>query len=249
MTVKRFLAFGLVALLAGCGGGGGGSSVGSIGGSSGGSSTPAPSNPSAPSASGWQEGVFASRDDFVAQCRAPRVGVDDNGNAFADTTGRTVDENNWLRAWTNELYLWYDEVEDMDPGLFNTPDYFDLLKTTATTASGSVKDSFHFSQNTQEYNDSFIRGISFGYGMSLRAVSTAPPREFIVWDVVADSSAGRAGVRRSQRVVEIDGEDFVNGNNVDVLNAGLFPEFDNEAHTFVLEAFDRSSRISVNLVT
>ena len=137
----------------------------------------------------------------------------------------------------------------MDPGLFNTPDYFDLLKTTATTASGSVKDSFHFSQNTQEYNDSFIRGISFGYGMSLRAVSTAPPREFIVWDVVADSSAGRAGVRRSQRVVEVDGEDFVNGNNVDILNAGLFPEFDNEAHAFVLEAFDRSSRISVNLVT
>ena len=26
-----------------------------------------------------------------------------------------TDENNWLRSWTNELYLWYGEVTDRDP--------------------------------------------------------------------------------------------------------------------------------------
>ena len=27
----------------------------------------------------------------------------------------TLAENNWLRSWTNDLYLWYNEVTDVDP--------------------------------------------------------------------------------------------------------------------------------------
>src|SRR5437868_5542723 len=70
------------------------------------------------SAAGWTPGVFAPADSFARQCT-------------------TLSENNWLRSWTNDLYLWYDEVLDRDPAQSTTLAYFDLLKTTATTASGN----------------------------------------------------------------------------------------------------------------
>src|ERR1051325_7991706 len=71
-------------------------------------------SPAAPlSATAWTPGVFTPAANFAGQCT-------------------TLSENNWLRSWTNDLYLWYDEVVDRDPALFTTPAYFDLLKTTAT---------------------------------------------------------------------------------------------------------------------
>ncbi len=38
--------------------------------------------------------------------------------ARAILTGTTTDENNWLRSWTNDLYLWYNEVPDLNPALY-----------------------------------------------------------------------------------------------------------------------------------
>ena len=68
--------------------------------------------------------------------------------ALAARRVAVVGENNWLRSWTNDLYLWFDEVVDRNPALFTTPAYFDLLKTTATTPSGNPKDKFHFTYDT-----------------------------------------------------------------------------------------------------
>ena len=51
---------------------------------------------------------------FAAQCAAPRPGT-------SDVQGSVLAENNWLRAWSHELYLWYDEIEDRDPGRYTTP--------------------------------------------------------------------------------------------------------------------------------
>ena len=71
----------------------------------------------------------------------PRSGTNPGtGGPYTDIQGTTLDENNWLRSWSNNLYLWYNEIVDRDPGLHTTPDYFDLLKTTATTPSGAPKD-------------------------------------------------------------------------------------------------------------
>ena len=62
--------------------------------------------------------------------------------------GSFEDEGYWLRSWSNETYLWYDEIIDVDPALYATSkagvgDYFALLKTTANTPSGNPKDRFH----------------------------------------------------------------------------------------------------------
>ena len=94
------MAAALAALWA-CGGGGGGGGGSSTRGSTG---------------TAWVAGVFLPAANFAAQCAAPRSGIDPaTGLRFPDVPGSTLTENNWLRSWTNDLYLWYDEVVDRDP--------------------------------------------------------------------------------------------------------------------------------------
>ena len=86
----------------------------------------------------WRQGVFFPSDDFRQVCADP-------GEAYDKTTavqGTYVHENNWLRSFTNETYLWYDEVTDTDPACCSTPEYFELMKTSEKTASGNPKDRF-----------------------------------------------------------------------------------------------------------
>src|SRR5262245_6194015 len=78
-----------------------------------------------------------SYSDFAAKCQTPRTGTDPrSGRPFPDTQGTLDDEKTWLRGWIDDLYLWYREVPDVDPAAFTTAvDYFDQLKTRATTPS------------------------------------------------------------------------------------------------------------------
>src|SRR6266850_3859970 len=116
------------------------SACGGGGGGGGGGAGPA-------SGSAWTPGVFMPSGNFAVQC------------------GTTLTENNWLRSWTNELYLWYDEVVDRDPVLSTTPAYFNLLKTTATTPSGNPKDKFHFTYDTAAWLGLSQSGVQASYGV------------------------------------------------------------------------------------
>lgn len=145
----------------------------------------------------WQPGVFFSSDDFYQVCADPSKAYDQE----TAVQGTYVDENNWLRSFTYETYLWYDEVEDRDPACCTTPEYFELMKTFETTSSGTPKDQFHYSVNTKEWKES-QRGITFGYGLKL--AMTRDGRAFIIY-VEPNSPADNAGLRRGMRVLEIDG--------------------------------------------
>src|SRR6516164_2246250 len=138
--------------LTGCGGGGGNSATSGSSGSSN-PSIGVGSNGGGTSigGTGWTAGVFQPSSRYAAQCASPRVGSDPvTGQPYPDLQGTTVDENNWLRSWTNELYLWYREVPDLNPAGYSTTEaYFDLLKTSATTSTGHPKDKFHFTLPTQ----------------------------------------------------------------------------------------------------
>ncbi|HET9475680.1 MAG TPA: hypothetical protein VFO82_17395, partial [Steroidobacteraceae bacterium] len=101
-TRFRVWLFPLFGVLASCGGGGGGGS-----------------GPPVTGGNGWQRDVFQPRTNFDAMCVNPRPGT-------SDRSGTRTDENNWLRSWTNELYLWFGEVTDRDPSLYDTQTYFDL---------------------------------------------------------------------------------------------------------------------------
>jgi carboxyl-terminal processing protease len=207
----------VVLSLAACGGGGGGSGgPRAPGSSSGGGNT-------------WQAGVFQPSTNFDARCAAPRSGT-------SDVRGTAVDENNWLRSWTNETYLWFSEVTDRDPALSNTPDYFNLLKTPASTPSGQPKDKFHFTYDTDDWIALSQGGVSAGYGAAFEILAPAPPRRIVVAFVEPNSPAA-GQLQRGDQILQIDGQDAVNGNTqavIDALNGGLFPDSLNESHTFVI---------------
>lgn len=213
--------------VAACGGG-------SSGGSAGGGGTASSGGGNTTGTTTWTPGVFRPASTFKNLCANPRAG------AFPDRPGTREDENNWLRSWSNDLYLWYDEIVDRNPSGFSTPAYFDLLKTTEQTASGQDKDRFHFTYPTDEWQALSQSGISAGYGVTWAILEATPPREILVAFTEPGQPATQPAIdlRRGARVLEVDGVDAVsNGTEagVDTLNAGLFPSDAGESHTFVVE--------------
>ena len=211
----RVLLFPVFGALASCGGGG--ASVGGGGGGGG-------------NGNGWQSGVFLPSSNFDAMCVNPRAGT-------SDRRGTATDENNWLRSWTHELYLWYGEVTDRDPSLYSTTDYFPLLKTAAMTTSGKPKDKFHFTYDTDVWESLSQGGVEAGYGAEFAVLKPTAPDRRIVVAFTETGTPAASQLARGDEILQVDGADAVNGNTqaiVDTLNAGLFPDTTGESHTFVV---------------
>ena len=227
----RVLLFPLMGTLAACGGGGDGGGGGSSSSSSGGTGN----------TTTWQSGVYLPSSNFDAMCVAPRAGT-------SDRAGTATDQNNWLRSWTHELYLWYSEVTDRDPSLSSTVDYFRVLKTNATTPSGQAKDKFHFTYDTEVWRSLSQGGVEAGYGAEfsiflLNPPNTAPRRIVVAFTETGFPAAGQ--LLRGDEILQVDGVDDVNGGtqaNVNVLNAGLFPSATGQTHTFLVRGTNGTNR-------
>lgn len=198
----------------------------------------------------WQEGVFLDKNLYQNLCAEPRSGPNpfDNNRPYPDQAGSTVHENFFLRSWTNDLYLWYDEVQDRDPYEFSTAAYFALLKSEQTTSTGAAKDNFHFSQNTFDYNTRTVSGESFGYGMEL----VFPVGEAIVRDVIPGSPAALLGVTRGMQIVEADGVDvtfMTTQAQINAISAALFTDSVGEQHSFVFESLASGEQLAGSLTS
>lgn len=223
---RRWLIVAAAGALGSCGGGGGGS--GSSGGS-GGNSNPSPS--------GWVAGVFQPRATYASKCAAPRSGASTvTGRPFPDIQGAALDERNWLRSWTRELYLWYREAPDLDPGNYTTPAYFDLMKTTVAN-----KDRFHFTYETAQWEALSIAGEEFGYGLQwhvISSTSTTPPRVRVAYiEPAPGSSAIQAGVTRGDEVISVDGvnlSSIATQAQANTVNEAVFPSVQGAIHNFTL---------------
>jgi carboxyl-terminal processing protease len=172
---------------------------------------------------------------YAARCEKPRSGNDAvTGEPFPDTSGSLLDEQLWIRSWTNDLYLWYREVPDVDPMQYKTAiDYFDQERTPAKTASGKDRDQFHFTIDTADWEAMSQSGVEAGYGIEWALLANRPPRSLVIAVVQPGSPADTVGhLQRGAKVITIDGVDVQNGSDVDTLNNGLFPPHLNEPHTF-----------------
>lgn len=247
-SAAMFVAVLALPLMAACSGGGGGSSP------------PPPPPPPPPVSSGptWTSGVFEAASQFKDQCAAPRSGVDSEGTPFPDMAGSLLEENHWLRSWTNETYLWNTEVPDQNPTSFSDRlTYFAQLRTSATTASGEDKDDFHFSQPTAEYLEQRNSTPKSGYGVSFAVFSNAIPRDYRVQYTEPNSPAStvvsaQVNLARGTRILEVDGADLVNGNSqaaFDTLNNGLFPATAGEVHTFLVQDVGSASTRSITMTS
>lgn len=182
-----------------------------------------------PPTSNYTPGVFQPRGSFAGQCST------------------TTLQNHFLRSWTNELYLWYGEVPDIDPSTLAVATYFDRLKTSATTASGRAKDRFHFTFNTVQWQQLSQSGIQAGYGAEWLLIANTPPRRVVVAYVEPGTPAvaPAANLSRGVEVLTVDGVDVVNGNtqaDVNTLNAAFFPTAAGQPHTFMIRELNGTTR-------
>ena len=239
------LALAALLALSACGGSGGSPLSTAGGGASSG----------AGGSSSWTPGVFQPSSKYANLCAAPRSGTDPYTNQpYPDLPGSTLDENNWLRSWTHELYFWYDEVQDENPALYTTPQYFQLMKTMQTTSSGAPKDRFHFTYPTSEWESLSQAGVQLGYGVRFEIVQSTPPRSVRIAylepaaDLPADTVA--ADLVRGDTLLAVDGADVVNAADqasIDTINAGLSPSTAGETHTFTVEDPGSSTPRTVTL--
>jgi hypothetical protein len=235
MISKKSLTMSLLSLsvitLTACGGGGSGGSTGGGGGS--GNTTP-----TAPT---WVAGQFPAESTLKNFCQTPRTGTDpfNSNRPYPDRAGTAMHEKMWLRSWTNNTYLWYREVVDRDPAPYSVAQYFNLLKTEQLTDSGTPKDNFHFTENTAEYQQQTQAGVSAGYGIRWSFGRNTSPRELTIAYTEPNSPAANAGLLRGDKLLSVNGVDFVNDNTqagVDLLNRALFPSATGQRFDFVFES-------------
>lgn len=245
LLVKKLCCIAVAGLIASCGGGGGGEGLA-------GTPITSPGSP-ASSEDGWVQNVFAASANFDALCESPRAGTDSDGNRYPDRQGAALDEKLWLRSWTDELYLWYNEVTDRNPDNFATAQgYFDQLKTTADTPSGRPKDNFHSAFDTAEYQQLSQSGTRSGYGLKF-AIENTNPRSIFVAYVEPGSPAADASITRGTEIIEVNSFSVSTNtqDGVNALNAGLFPSEEGERHDFTIRSrrSENSREISLESAT
>jgi carboxyl-terminal processing protease len=207
---------------------------------------------STPSGSTYVPGQYLPAANYAAKCASPRTGTDPITNvAYPDVQGTATDENNFLRSWTHQLYLWFDQVPDLDPSQYTTVNYFPLLKTSATTASGAPVDKFHFTYATSTWESLSMQGIQAGYGVDLDVVAAAPPRTIVVAYVDPNATGAAATLARGAVVQSVDGIDVNDDTTAGVatLNAGLQPASVGETHTFTVLDVGSATPRTVQLVS
>lgn len=220
--------------LTACGGGsGGGSSSGGAGtgGTGGGNTITAPT---------WVAGQFPAESTFKDFCQIPRTGIDPfTRQPYPDKAGTSMHEKMWLRSWTNNTYLWYSEVPDNNPANFSVLAFFDQLKTTQLTDSGSLKDNFHGAEETAVYQQRTQSGVSAGYGINWQIGSRTPPRSLVIAYTETASPAAAAGLVRGDKLLSINGISFVSDNSdagLAVINNALSPSAVGQSFNFVFES-------------
>ncbi len=165
----------------------------------------------------WIKNEFAQYATFAGQCEA-------------SNSSYTLNEKLWLRSWSNDTYLWYDEIIDVNPAPFTVLEYFEQLKTTELSETGNLKDQFHFSISSSEWQDLNQSGASVGYGLNIyiQQASYVADRQVIITYSEPNSPATDANITRGASIVSIDGvsvKDASDSDSIATLNNGLFPSY------------------------
>ncbi|MCJ8319185.1 MAG: S41 family peptidase [Colwellia sp.] len=171
------------------------------------------------------------------------------------SNGSALTEKLWLRSWSDDTYLWYNEIDDQSPAAFSISDYFSELKTNALTPSGKLKDQFHFSMSTQEWNLLNQSGASLGFGINYhfqqKDVSLAIPRKITISYTDPNTPASIENISRGTIIIAVDGvnvESADDDTSIATLNNGLFPESEGQEVVFTLQNFGESESFDITLI-
>lgn len=259
----------LCAILAVSACGGGGSSTGG-----GATSTTFPATIPAPDAIDTAPPVSAASVEKL--CEAPRPAGTVNpltNRQYGDSQGSLTLEKQWIRAFVNETYLWFDEVPAINSNYFaigNTVPYveprnnavttkklldnsdvvtayFNSQRSLASTPSGNPKDKFHFTYPTSVWAALASTGAGVGFGMDIALVASSPPRQAVVAFTTAGTPAAQNGIARGAQIITANGVDVANGSDVATLNEALFSPVAGKAYTFSIRDLGSSVPRTVTL--
>ena len=185
----------LLVLLTACGGGGSG----------GGGGSPTEPGPVAPTSSQLAQ-ICAKENPYIADATAKT------------TIGTVADENNWIKAYMNERYLWYRDIPKLNAddvrynvttnGSLNVvrsvANYFYDSVTPLKTVTGTAVDKFSFLIDTASWNG-FVGSTDLGYGLMVKSSNASGVRVVTVSYVYPGSPAMSSGIQRGDQIISIDG--------------------------------------------
>ncbi|WP_331353073.1 S41 family peptidase [Cellvibrio sp. UBA7671] len=194
----------------------------------------------------WKAGVYRSSDNFGNYCAAPRSGASKiTGIPFPDKKGSALQEKNFLRSWSYETYLWFEDLPDVNPSNSDTPQaYFNRLVSDKKTASGSYKDNFHWYESTEE-EEAWSAGISYSYGLHIKIKWDAP---FSIQVAYVDqySPAAAKNIKRGAKIIAVDGQSVANASDTK-LREWFYPSRINDVHEFEIQDLGTTNTRKVTL--
>ncbi len=115
----------------------------------------------------------------------------------ANSVCTPTDEKTWVRAYLDDVYLWYRDIVDVNAANYATPiNYFDALLV-------KTKDRFSFAEAQTVVDAYFQSGQVIGYGATFVRASDGSLR---VAYSEPNSPARLAGIDRGSRIVNINGQ-------------------------------------------
>lgn len=118
----------------------------------------------------------------------------------------------WFADYANAWYLWIGETQPLDPAEHATPE-------AALEALRVPKDRYSYIESAEKYNAFFDEARSLGFGIGYFVGRSDLPLRL----VQPDSPAAAAGLRRGDRIVDIDGESIASLLATNRLDAAFGP--------------------------
>ena len=194
----------------------------------------------------WVAGIYLPSSNFEHYCERPRIGASQiTGIPFPDRQGTATQEKQFLRSWSYETYLWFEDLPDINPNNGDTPQaYFNRLVSNERTASGSYKDNFHFYEPTED-QEAWNAGITYGYGLNLKIDWNIPRTINVIYSDTA-SPAANNNIQRGAKIIAVDGLS-ISTMNANTLIDALYPTQINAVHEFEIQDPGASSTRKVIL--
>ncbi|MEH8016886.1 S41 family peptidase [Rheinheimera muenzenbergensis] len=124
-------------------------------------------------------------------------GSSDSNDSGSVNICQRPDVNSQLYCAMQQDYLWYRDIPvGINPANYSSP-------SALLQAMAAPQDRYSFVLTRQEYDDRFINATFFGYGFSsVRVDNNTALQVAYVYD---DGSAGQNGLRRGDKIIEIEG--------------------------------------------